>query len=137
MGEASRRKSQLVVLPELWSSGYDLENAAAHADKLNTGMFSELSRLAARYHIAVVGSILEQRDGTVTNSAAWFSSDGGMLGVYRKIHLFRLFDEDKWLGEGHAPTVLDLPWGPTALTICYDLRFPELYRHYALSTRRR
>ena len=130
IAEASRRQSQLVVLPELWSSGYDLENAASHADELGKGMFAELSRLAARYGIAVVGSILEQRGEDVTNSAAYYAADGRMLGVYRKIHLFRLFDEDKWLGEGDAPMVLDLPWGATALTICYDLRFPELYRHY-------
>lgn len=131
IAEAARRQSQLVVLPELWSSGYDLENAASHADELGQGMFAELSRLAARYGIAVVGSILERRGRDVTNSAACYAADGRLLGVYRKIHLFRLFDEHKWLGEGHAPTVLDLPWGATALTICYDLRFPELYRHYA------
>ena len=130
--EASRRQSQLVALPELWSSGYDLENAAAHADELGAGMFKAMSRLAARHRIAVVGSALERRGEAVANSAAWYSADGCMLGVYRKIHLFRLFDEDKWLVQGHAPAVLDLPWGPTALTICYDLRFPELYRHYAV-----
>lgn len=129
---ASRRQSQLLALPELWSSGYDLENAAAHAAALGTGLFETLSRLAARHRIAVVGSILERRGEAITNSAVWYAADGCMLGVYRKIHLFRLFDEDKWLGEGHAPAVLDLPWGPTALTICYDLRFPELYRHYAV-----
>jgi predicted amidohydrolase len=53
------------------------------------------------------------------------------MGVYRKIHLFTLFDEDKWLQPGSAPLMMDLPWGTTALAICYDLRFPELFRHYA------
>ena len=132
IAEASRRQSQLVALPELWSSGYDLENAAAHAAALGAGLFETLSGLAARHRIAVVGSMLERRGEAVANSAVWYAADGCMLGVYRKIHLFRQFDEDKWLDEGHAPTVLDLPWGPTALTICYDLRFPELYRHYAV-----
>ena len=132
IAEAARRQSQLIILPELWSSGYDLENAAAHADELDQGLFAKLSRLAAQHQIAIVGSILERRGESVANSAPYYSADGRRLGVYRKIHLFRLFDEDKWLVEGDAPTALDLPWGPTALTICYDLRFPELYRRCAI-----
>ncbi len=132
IAEAARRQSQLIILPELWSSGYDLENAAAHADELDQGLFAKLSQLAAHHQIAIVGSILERRGESVANTAPYYSADGRRLGVYRKIHLFRLFDEDKWLVEGDAPTALDLPWGPTALTICYDLRFPELYRRCAV-----
>lgn len=132
IAEAARRQSQLVILPELWSSGYDLENAAAQADELDQGLFAKLSELAARHRIAIVGSILERRGESVANSAPYYSADGRRLGVYRKIHLFRLFDEDKWLVAGDALTALDLPWGTTALTICYDLRFPELYRRCAV-----
>ena len=132
VAEAARRQSQLIILPELWSSGYDLENAAAQADELDQGLFAKLSGLASHHQIAIVGSILERRGASVANSAPYYSADGRRLGVYRKIHLFRLFDEDKWLVEGDALTALDLPWGPTALTICYDLRFPELYRRCAV-----
>lgn len=132
IAEAARRQSQLVILPELWSSGYDLENAAAQADELDQGLFAKLSGLAAQHRIAIVGSILERRGESVANSAPYYSADGRRLGVYRKIHLFRLFDEDKWLVAGDTLTALDLPWGTTALTICYDLRFPELYRRCAV-----
>ena len=132
IAEAARRQSQLIILPELWSSGYDLENAAAQADELDQGLFAKLSGLAAHHQIAIVGSILERRGESVANSAPYYSADGRRLGVYRKIHLFRLFDEDKWLVEGDSLTALDLPWGTTALTICYDLRFPELYRRCAV-----
>ena len=132
IAEAARRQSQLVILPELWSSGYDLENAAAQADELDQGLFAKLSGMAAQHRIAIVGSILERRGESVANSAPYYSADGRRLGVYRKIHLFRLFDEDKWLVAGDALTALDLPWGTTALTICYDLRFPELYRRCAV-----
>ena len=132
IAEAARRQSQLIILPELWSSGYDLENAAAQADELGQGLFAKLSGLAAHHQIAIVGSILERRGESVANSAPYYSAEGRRLGVYRKIHLFRLFDEDKWLVEGDSLTALDLPWGTTALTICYDLRFPELYRRCAV-----
>jgi len=132
IAEASRRKSNIIVLPELWSTGYDLENAQEHADELNKGMFNNMSKVATQYKIAIVGSILEKRGETITNSATFFSPQGRMMGVYRKIHLFRLFEEEKYLDEGNAPLVMDLPWGPTGLSICYDLRFPELYRTYAV-----
>lgn len=133
IAEASRRKSNLIVLPELWSTGYDLENGKQHADELNKGMFAQLSKVATQYDIAIVGSILEQRGVSIANSATFFSPKGRMMGVYRKIHLFRLFDEDKWLEEGKTSLVMDLPWGATGLAICYDLRFPEIFRSYAVN----
>jgi omega-amidase len=130
--EAGRRGSHLVVFPELWSSGYALENAKDLASPLNGGTFNQMSTAALQNKIALVGSMLEKRGMEVANSAAFFAPNGRMLGVYRKIHLFRLMDEDKWLQPGSSPLALELPWGNTGLAICYDLRFPELFRRYAV-----
>ena len=130
---AAERDSQLILLPELWSTGYDLENAGDYADELGEGMFAQLSQIARDHSIAVYGSILERRQHQHMNCAAYFDADGGLSGVYRKIHLFRLFDEHRWLGEGETPAVLELPWGRAGLSICYDLRFPELFRRYAVA----
>jgi predicted amidohydrolase len=132
VAEAARRGSHVVVFPELWSSGYALDNAKDLASTLNTGMFSQISAVAQQNKICVVGSTLEKRGADVTNSAAFFDPRGRMLGVYRKLHLFRLMEEDKWLQPGQSPLAIDLPWGNTALAICYDLRFPELFRRYAV-----
>jgi len=128
---AARAKSRLVVFPELWSTGYDLENAKQYAAELNKGMFAQLSKIATEYKIAHVGSILEKRGLDVNNSAALFAPNGRMIGVYRKVHLFRLMEEDKYLAPGPSGVTLDLPWGTTGLAICYDLRFPELFRRYS------
>jgi predicted amidohydrolase len=133
IAEAAQRDSQLILLPELWSTGYDLENAGDYADKLGEGMFSQLSETARDQSIAVFGSILERRGDQFMNCAAYFDAEGGLSGLYRKIHLFRLFDEHKWLGQGETPTLTNLPWGPAGLSICYDLRFPELFRRYAVA----
>lgn len=130
--EAARRGSHLIVLPELWSTGYALERAREFADQLNSGIFAQLSTVALQNKISMVGSVLEKRGLEVANSATFFAPTGRMLGVYRKIHLFRLMKEDQYLQSGSSPLVLDLPWGRTALAICYDLRFPELFRRYAL-----
>ena len=133
IGEAAGRDSDLILLPELWSSGYDLENAADYAAELGCGMFEQLADAARANRIAVFGSILERQGDQVMNCATYHDAAGQLCGVYRKIHLFRLFDEHLWLGEGLQPTVLQQPWGQAGLSICYDLRFPELFRRYAVA----
>lgn len=130
--DAAARKSRMIVFPELWSTGYVLTEAKDHAAELSKGTFAQLSNIATQQKICIVGSILEKRGVEVANSAPFFAPNGRMLGVYRKIHLFRLMDEDKYLQPGASPLTLDLPWGITGLAICYDLRFPELFRKYAL-----
>jgi len=135
VAEAARRKSSLIVFPELWSTGYELERAKEFASELNKGIFSQISKVATEAKIAIVGSVMEKRGVEVTNSAPFFTPNGQMIGVYRKLHLFRLFDEDQYLASGAAPLTMDLPWGPTGIAICYDLRFPELFRRYAIDNR--
>lgn len=131
--EAARRGSHLVVLPELWSTGYALDESKELSSVLNSGIFTQVTTVAQQNKISIVGSVLEKRGLEVANTAAFFAPNGRVMGVYRKIHLFRLMDEDKWLQPGSAPLSMDLPWGETALAICYDLRFPELFRHYAIN----
>jgi predicted amidohydrolase len=138
IAEAARRGSDLVILPELWSTAYDLENGARHASPLaahasEAGWFGRFAGLAREHGVWLCGSLLEmQEDGRLYNCMALYRPDGQLSGEYRKIHLFRLMQEEQYLAPGQAATLLDLPWGKTGLIICYDLRFPELIRHYAL-----
>jgi omega-amidase len=130
--EAARRGSHLVVFPELWSTGMALKQAQELASVLNSGMFAQFSTVATQNKISICGSMLEKRGEQVYNSGAFFAPNGRMMGVYRKIHLFGLMEEDKYLHPGSSPLTIDLPWGTTSLAICYDLRFPELFRRYAV-----
>ena len=130
--EAAQRGSHMVVLPELWSTGYALDQSRELAYQLNVGTFAQLGTLATQNKISIVGSVLEKRGLEVTNSGTFFAPNGRLMGVYRKIHLFRLMEEDRWLQPGSAPLIMDLPWGTTGMAICYDLRFPELFRRYAV-----
>lgn len=132
--EAALRGSQLILFPELWSTGGDLPRWEQHAAMLGEGMFAAMADLALEFRIALGGSILERRDGRAYNTFAMYSSSGDQLGVYRKLHLFQLMDEHKWLTAGDAPAMLDsAAWGRSGLAICYDLRFGELFRGYALA----
>ncbi|MCZ7550100.1 MAG: carbon-nitrogen family hydrolase [Anaerolineales bacterium] len=132
--EAGRRGSDLILLPELWSTGYDLTRAARYASALTSGLFAELSASRGGRGIHIVGSTLstlgESRFG---NTLTVFAPNGNLLADYSKIHLFRLMDEHRYLTAGDEPALAGLPFGRAGLAICYDLRFPELFRGYALA----
>jgi predicted amidohydrolase len=71
----------------------------------------------------------------IRNTSVLLRADGTIAATYRKIHLFdvdvpggKRFRESETIEAGDAPVVAETPWGPLGLTICYDLRFPELYR---------
>jgi omega-amidase len=131
--EASERGSDLILLPELWASGYDLENWRRYATPLDGGIFAELSHLANEFNIAIGSSLLEECDGEAFNTFVLYGNDGDAWGIYRKVHRFRLLEEEKWLAAGDHLVLARTPWGDVGLSICYDLRFPELFRPYALA----
>ena len=128
--EAAARGSDLILLPELWASGYDLENWVRYASPLGEGAFKRVSTLARNYQISIGCSLLEAKDGNAYNTFALYGSDGETWGVYRKIHRFRLLQEEKWLKAGDRLVLAQTPWGRVGLSICYDLRFPEMFRPY-------
>jgi len=133
IAEAAARGSDLVLLPELWASGYDLEHWSRYATPLGEGIFAQISALARQYQIAIGSSLLEARDGRAYNTFVLYGPEGETWGVYRKIHRFRLLHEEKWLGAGDKLVLAATPWGPVGLSICYDLRFPEMYRPYGVA----
>lgn len=130
--EAAARGSQLLLLPELWHSGYDLKQAGTLAAPMGEGPFARAAGLAAEHRLHLCGSLLcREKDGSVRNRAVLHCPDGGLAGWYDKVHLFPKLAEDRYLVAGNRLPVLDLPWGRTAMAVCYDLRFPELFRRYA------
>lgn len=131
VAEAAQRGSQVVVFPELWDAGFAYAQGKEIASSLSGGLFAQVVALARQYGIHIFGSMYEKRGVGVHNTTAVISPRTGVMGAYRKIHLFPPLGEEKWLLPGEAPLALDLPWGRTAFAICYDLRFPELFRRYA------
>lgn len=141
VAEAARRGSDLVLLPELWSTAYALDRAPEFASPLaqipdDGGWFGRFAGLARKHHVWLAGSLLEARAGHFYNCLAVYDDAGRLRAAYRKIHLFRLMDEEQYLAPGEELVTVDLPWGRAGLAICYDLRFPELFRRYALDQAR-
>src|SRR5687768_1609462 len=88
-------RAELLVLPELWGSGYMLERAAELADELNTGLFGAVASLARHHQLAICGSLLEwdAETGRAYNTATVYDANGSLRGAYRKVHLIGLMDE--------------------------------------------
>lgn len=135
VGEAVRcsPSPDVVVLPELWSTGYDLEHAAALASPMGRDDAAFLGMLAVRHQVAFVGgSVLSERDGRMYNRAQVIDRQGRYVAGYDKIHLFRLMHEDRYLTPGDARLLLDFEGMRCGFAICYDIRFCELARRLAV-----
>jgi predicted amidohydrolase len=129
---AKQQGTQFVVFPELWDAGFALDKAKDYASSLSSGLFAQVTALAKQQGIFITGSMMEKRGMGVCNTAPVVSPSNGIMGAYRKIHLFPLMQEHLYMTAGEATLNIGLPWGQTGFAICYDLRFPELFRKYAL-----
>jgi omega-amidase len=133
IAEAGKRGSDLAILPELWYEGLDYARAAELAAPLDAGAFAHMRRLARQARLHLAGSAFERAGARLYNTLALFSPAGELLAAYRKVHLFPPMGEERALSAGDALVSFDLPWGKVGLAICYDLRFPELFRRLALA----
>lgn len=135
IAEAVDAGADVVVLPELVTSGYMFESAdeaAASAIRPDHEILAEWAAEAARANIILAGGFCELgEDDRIFNSAAVFDATG-MLAIYRKLHLW---DREKlvFTPGSMPPPVLDTRVGRVAVIICYDLEFPELTRSVALA----
>ncbi|MFD0713634.1 carbon-nitrogen family hydrolase [Paenibacillus sp. GCM10027626] len=127
-------KPDLIMFPEMWNTGYALEQIEQLADPNGARAKELLSAFSRRHGVQIVGgSIAEGRDDGVYNTVYVFDEQGELQADYSKIHLFRLMDEEKHLKAGDKLGRFRVGEREAATVICYDIRFPELSRKLALS----
>lgn len=127
--EAAAGRPDCLILPELWTTGYDLTRLDAIADPEGQATGALMSALAREYNVNIVaGSVAARLASGITNTMYVFSRSGGRIAEYSKLHLFRLMDEHLYLQPGAAKGLFELDSVPCAGLICYDLRFPEWVR---------
>ncbi len=124
------RGANLVVLPEMWSTGFSYRNLNELALR-TVGIVDELLELSAAYKLVIIGSMPEPNGNKVFNTV-YVADNGTLAGIYRKIHLFSLLGEDRAFSGGDSWLLADTSIGKIGVIICYDLRFPELSRRLAL-----
>ncbi len=124
------RDARLAILPEMWSTGYDYKRLSQLAEE-TPRVLAAISDFAARHGMVVVGSLPEKADGKIYNTA-YVIDRGVQASSYRKLHLFSTMGEDRFLAAGDRLQVVPTSVGRLGVAICYDLRFPELFRKLAL-----
>ena len=127
--EALKEDSHLIVLPEMFSTGFSM-NAAKLAEDMNGSAVRWLQKTAGQRNIDVVGSIIVNDGGKFFNRLIW-AKPGGALFVYDKRHLFRMAGEEKVYSAGQRNITVELLGWKIRPFICYDLRFPVWTRNVA------
>lgn len=139
--KAAQRGAQFIGLPENFAWMGPEPERDRNAESLDGPTLSTLQSLAKELGVTVLaGSMLEggAPGGRLFNTSVLFGPDGARLGVYRKMHLFdvevgdgQTYRESAAVAPGTEVVVANAPFGKVGLSVCYDLRFPELYRALA------
>ncbi|MGI9539225.1 MAG: carbon-nitrogen hydrolase family protein [Miltoncostaeaceae bacterium] len=137
---AAEAGARLVVLPEKWHYMHEAARMADGAEALDGPSLSAAQGWARQHGVALVaGSAVERVDGDrrTYNTSVLIQPDGEVGAVYRKIHLFdvevggTVYRESDGAFPGERPVVGQALGLSIGMSVCYDLRFPELYRSYA------
>ncbi|MGN8132591.1 MULTISPECIES: carbon-nitrogen family hydrolase [unclassified Arthrobacter] len=135
-------KADLIVLPELWlHGGFSYDSWRTNAISLHSEVFTFLSKMAREKKAWLhAGSFMVTEQSSAAsdmwNTSVLFDPAGSIRATYKKIHRFGFSDgEPKLIAAGDEPVIVELQTeratAITGLSTCYDLRFPELYRHIA------
>ena len=140
--EAARGGASWIALPENFAYLRREGTPFPCAQGLDGEILATAARWARRHGVwLLAGSFPEAAgDGRVFNTSVLLSPEGNQVAVYRKIHLFDVdlrgqggdpYQESATIAPGDEPVLAEAPFGRIGLSVCYDLRFPELYRKYA------
>ena len=139
VSQAAQDGAQLVLLPEYWAiMGLNDSDKVKVAEPLGSGPIQDfMSGLARELKIWLIGGTLPLASDDaekVINTTLVYNPQGEHVGRYDKIHLFGFtkgtesYNESKTIVPGQHVGVFDAPFGKVGLSVCYDLRFPELFR---------
>lgn len=128
--QSQNEKFDLLILPEMSLTGFSM-NANTLAESINGETFRFFSELGIEKSIDVFVGIIEKSKSKPYNSLLHINNKGKLVKLYRKIHPFSFAKEHKYFNAGKKPAISKVKNFKVGLSICYDLRFPELYRKYA------
>jgi len=141
--KTAARGADLVILPEMFICPYDLELFPEYAEPVPDGRTCwRLRDWARTFRLHLLGGSIPEIDdeGRLYNTATLWDPQGNILAVYRKIHLFDVdlpggvsFHESRVLSPGREIKMADCLGLKLGIAICYDIRFPELFRLMALA----
>jgi omega-amidase len=124
---------ELIVFPEMTDTGYSMEIIRAHANHWDIGFVPGLQETAKKLSMAIVSGVSERDGSAIYNSQVLIDSRGNIPVKYRKTHLYAVapVEEQTCFAPGDCFATFVLAYLHFGFSICYDLRFPEMYRKLA------
>jgi len=120
---------ELFVFPEMSLTGFTMKSQEM-SETIHSESFRFFSSIAKTKSANIFAGIIERRNSRIYNTLIHIKPDGKLVKLYRKIHPFSYSGEEKHYNAGVRPAITKIRNWKIGLTICYDLRFPELYRKY-------
>ena len=120
---------ELFVFPEMTLTGFTMSSREM-SETIQGESFRFFSSIAAKKKSNVFAGIIERRNNLIYNTLIHVKPDGSLVKLYRKVHPFSYSSENKHYNAGTKPAITKIKKWKIGLTICYDLRFPELFRKY-------
>lgn len=126
--------AELIVFPEMVDTGYVMRAIREHASEWTARFVPQLQRTARELSLSLVCGVSEREGECIYNSQVVIDTKGEITGKYRKTHLFSPapIEEDKCFAAGNCISTVSIGKIRAGLSICYDLRFPEVYRRLAI-----
>lgn len=126
----------LIILPEVFATGWCCRNFTKEAETIEkSATIDFLKNIALHFKSVVIGGTFIQKmpDNTYRNTCPVISKTGKLITTYDKMHLFshKGSEENKFITKGNELKILDLGTTKIGLSVCYDIRFPEIYRTYS------
>src|SRR5215475_13679895 len=127
---AKEAGAELIVFPEMTDTGYSMSVIQKHADDWNSGFVPGLREIASKLSLAIVSGVSERDGPSIYNSQVLVDAKGDIVAKYRKTHLYAVapVEEQTYFAAGDAFASFALGDLRFGFSICYDLRFPEMYR---------
>ncbi len=128
-------KTDIIVLPEVWSVGWACNEFQKNAENLySSETINFLSQLAKEKNAHIIGGsfITKDTENNYFNTCPVINRNGNLIATYDKNHLYSYYgcSEGEFITQGNHPTMVNLDNIKVGLSICYDIRFPEIYRAY-------
>ncbi|WP_122863683.1 nitrilase-related carbon-nitrogen hydrolase [Campylobacter showae] len=128
---ASSKNTDLIIFPEMTLTGFSNNIGSTAENVKNSETIKSFSILAKKFNVAIVFGMVEKNQEKALNKAVFVDKFGNILDDYSKIHPFTFANEDVFFNAGNKLCIVDFYNSKIGLTICYDLRFPELYSSLA------
>jgi omega-amidase len=131
---AKESGTELIVFPEMIDTGYSMPAIQKHAASWKEGVVPELKRIAKEFSIAIISGLSERDGASIYNSQVLVAAKGEIVAKYRKTHLVSAapLDERACFSPGDEFVSCKIDKFNLGLSICYDLRFPEMCRRLAV-----